>query len=126
MNRALRGLWVGGVLRRQGCGASAYLRILGGRAKGSELESASAGAVLEAAQAAAPIEEARDRRELIAKSVCIAVAGRDEETGFQIDEERCAALLTPVPRFTWHRLAKSKHLARGLSSDAAKYECRNN
>jgi hypothetical protein len=24
----------------------------------------------------------------------------DEETGFQIDEERCAALLTPVPRFT--------------------------
>jgi len=47
-----------------------------------------------------PFEEARDRRELIAKSVCIAVAGRDEETGFQIDEERCAALLTPVPRFT--------------------------
>jgi hypothetical protein len=67
MNRALQGLWVGGEVRRQECGASAYLRILGGRAKGSVLECASAGAVLEAAQAAAPIEEARDRRELIVK-----------------------------------------------------------
>jgi hypothetical protein len=34
MNRALRVLWVGGEYG-EGCGASAYLRILGGRAKGS-------------------------------------------------------------------------------------------
>jgi hypothetical protein len=47
---------------------------------------------------------------------------RVEETGFQNDEERCAALLTPVPRFTYRiGLPKNRHLARGLH--AAKYEC---
>jgi hypothetical protein len=49
---------------------------------------------------------------------------RVEETGFQNDEERYAALLTPVPRFTYRiGLPKNRHLARGLNSDASKYEC---
>jgi hypothetical protein len=53
------------------------------------------------------------------------VADRDEEeTGFQIDEERCAALLTPVPRFTDRiGLPRASTWREGLNPDAAKYEC---